>query len=86
MQSAGLCFFKISEKIQTNTERLSYCVTLWDNLKAMEQDINQWAAASIADVTDAVASLSDKEKTEAHLATFQVRIRCMKVCINRCSL
>lgn len=39
----------------------------------MEQDINHWAANSIADLTDSVSILSDKEQTEAQLATFQVR-------------
>lgn len=39
----------------------------------MEQDINQWAANSIADLNDSVTNLSDKEQTETHLATFQVR-------------
>lgn len=78
--------FKIAEKIQTNTERLGYCVKLWDDLKAAEHDINQWTSGSIADLTDAVASLSDKEKTEAQLASFQVRVRCVKVCANECLL
>lgn len=51
----------------------------------MEQDINQWAANSIADLTDSVTNLSDKEQTEAQLATFQVRARqtvCMKEFMN----
>lgn len=48
-------------------------MALWDDLKAMEQDINQWTATSIADLTDTVSTLSDKGKTEAHLATFQVK-------------
>lgn len=78
-------FPQVSERIQTNTERLSYCVALWDDLKTMEQDINQWSPTSIADLTDSVTNLSDKEKTEAQLATFQVRdcgAVCMKECIN----
>ncbi|XP_028253699.1 nesprin-1 [Parambassis ranga] len=64
----------VSEKIQTNTERLGYCVALWDDLKAMEQDLNQWASTSIADLTDAVTSLSDKKNTEAQLGTFQAEV------------
>lgn len=78
-------FPQISERIQTNTERLGYRVALWDDLKTMEQDINQWTTNSIADLTDSVTNLSDKEKTEAHLATFQVRTRwavCMRECTN----
>lgn len=58
-------------------------MTLWDDLKTMEQDINQWATTSIADLTDSVTNLSDKEKTEIHLATFQVR-SCWTVCMNEC--
>ena len=78
-------FLQVSERIQTNTERLGYCVALWDDLKNMEQDINQWTAASIADLTDSVTNLSNKEKTEAQLAAFQVRAcwtACVKECIN----
>lgn len=41
----------------------------------MEQDVNQWTANSIADLTDSVTNLSDKEQTEALLATFQVRVQ-----------
>ena len=51
----------------------------------MEQDINQWTANSIADLTDSVTNLSDKEKTEVNLATFQVRVLwtvCMRYCMN----
>ncbi|KAF3849912.1 hypothetical protein F7725_019631 [Dissostichus mawsoni] len=67
-------WLEVSEKIQTNTERLGYCVSLWDDLKSMEQDINQWAANSIADLNDSVTNLSDKEQTETHLATFQAEV------------
>ncbi|XP_074471039.1 nesprin-1-like isoform X4 [Sebastes fasciatus] len=67
-------WLEVSERIQTNTERLGYCVALWDDLKSMEQDINQWAANSIADLTDSVTNLSDKEQTEAQLATFQTEV------------
>lgn len=63
---------QVSERIQTNTERLGYCVALWADLKTMEQDISEWAATSVADLTDCVTNLSDK-KTEALLAAFQVR-------------
>ncbi|XP_067337447.1 nesprin-1 isoform X16 [Channa argus] len=61
----------VSEKIQTNTERLGYCVVLWDDLKSMEQDISEWTATSIAELTDSVINLNDKERAEVHLATFQ---------------
>ncbi|XP_039981906.1 nesprin-1-like [Xiphias gladius] len=64
-------WLEVSERIQTNTERLGYCVALWDDLKTMEQDINQWTPTSIADLTDCVADLNDKLKTEAQLTAFQ---------------
>ncbi|CAJ1078482.1 nesprin-1 [Xyrichtys novacula] len=67
-------WLEVTERIQTNTERLGHCVSLWDDLKSMEQDINQWTSNSIADVTDSVTNLSDKKKTEAHLSTFQAEI------------
>ncbi|XP_027140369.1 nesprin-1 isoform X4 [Larimichthys crocea] len=67
-------WLEVSERIQTNTERLGYCVALWDDLKSMEQDVNQWTANSIADLTDSVTNLSDKEQTEALLATFQAEV------------
>lgn len=66
-------FLQVSEKIQTNTERLGYCAELWDDLKALECDINQWTAASVTDLTGSVATLGDVESAEALLATFQVR-------------
>ncbi|KAG7275373.1 hypothetical protein CRUP_007929, partial [Coryphaenoides rupestris] len=60
-----------SARVQTNGERLGHCVALWDDLKAAEHDVSQWAAASVADLTDSVANLSDGQKSEARLATFQ---------------
>lgn len=39
----------------------------------MEQDINQWSAGSIADLTDSVTNLADKDEAEGNLAAFQVR-------------
>ena len=66
-------FIQVSERIQTNAERLGYCVALWDDLKAMEQDIGQWTSTSVAELGDSVTNLSDKEETEAQLNTFQVR-------------
>lgn len=60
-------------------------MALWDDLKFMEQDVNQWTVASIADLTDSVTNLSDKERTEAHLVIFQVRpswTACMKKSVN----
>lgn len=63
---------KASERVQTNGERLEHCVALWEDLKAAEHDVSQWAAASVADLTDSVANLSDGQKSEARLATFQV--------------
>ncbi|XP_042156778.1 nesprin-1 isoform X2 [Oncorhynchus tshawytscha] len=67
-------WLQVSERIQTNAERLGHCVSLWDDLKTMERDIDQWAAASIADLTEGVANLSDKQGTETHLATFQAEV------------
>ncbi|KAG7239212.1 hypothetical protein INR49_029965 [Caranx melampygus] len=67
-------WLEISERIQTNTERLGYCVALWDDLKTTEQDIDEWTATSIADLTDSVTNLSDKDKAEAQLATFQAEV------------
>nr|XP_019953051.1 PREDICTED: nesprin-1-like [Paralichthys olivaceus] len=64
----------VSEKIQTNAERLGYCVALWDDLKAMEQDISQWTATSVAGLTDSFTNLSDKEEMEAQLNTFQAEV------------
>ncbi|MEQ2230442.1 hypothetical protein ILYODFUR_029349, partial [Ilyodon furcidens] len=64
----------ISEKILTNTERLGYCVKLWDDLKAMEQDINQWMAGSITHLTDTLARLSDKGSADACLTNFQAEV------------
>lgn len=60
--------------IQTNTERLEYCVVLWDDLKSAEREINQWTSSSIADLTNSATNLSDKDGTQALLADFQVKI------------
>jgi len=67
---------KASERVQTNGERLGRCVALWDDLKAAEHDVGRWAAASVADLTDTVANLSDGQKSEARLAAFQVGRGC----------
>lgn len=64
-----------SERIQTNIERLEYCVVLWDDLKSTEQDINRWTSSSIADLTNSVTNLNDKDGTQALLATFQVKTK-----------
>lgn len=61
-----------SERIQTNIERLEYCVVLWDDLKSIEEDINQWTSISIAELTSSVTNLNDKDRTQVLLATFQV--------------
>ncbi|CAM9192469.1 unnamed protein product, partial [Lampetra planeri] len=64
-------WLEVTERIQTNTERLGHCVALWDDLKTTEQDITQWAATSIADLTDRVSNIGDKEETEARFAAYQ---------------
>lgn len=64
-----------SERIQTNIERLKYCVVLWDDLKSMEQGINQWTSSSIAELTNSVTNLNDKDRTQVLLASFQVKSR-----------
>ncbi|KAM4529485.1 nesprin-1 isoform 3-T3 [Fundulus diaphanus] len=74
MEALGDQWLLISEKIQTNSERLGSCVELWDDLKAMEQDINQWTAESIPDLGDTVARLSDKGVAEACLTSFQAEV------------
>lgn len=70
-----------SERIQTNIERLEVCVVLWDDLKSMEQDINQWTSSSIADLTNSVTNLDDKDKTQMLLATFQVKVTLVSLMI-----
>lgn len=70
-----------SERIQTNIERLEFCVVLWDDLKSMEQDINQWTSSSIADLTNSVTNLNDKDKTQVLLATFQVKVTLVSLMI-----
>lgn len=74
---------QVSERIQTNTERLGYFVALWDDLRLMEQDINQWSTGSIADLTDSITNLADKERTEGHLVAFQVRVQ-LTSCVRGC--
>lgn len=68
-----LLILQASERIQTNTERLEYCVVLWDDLKSMERDINQWTSSSIPELTNSVTNLNDKDRTQVLLATFQVK-------------
>lgn len=63
-----------SEKIKTNIERLEYCVVLWDDLKSIEQDVNQWTSSSIDELTSSVTNLNDKDRTQVLLATFQVKV------------
>lgn len=70
-----------SERIQTNIERLEYCVVLWDDLKSMEQDINQWTSSSIAELTNSVTNLNDKDRTQVLLATFQVKVTLVSLMI-----
>ena len=55
-------------------------MALWDDLKGMEHDIDEWAATSIADLTDGVTNVGDKLATEARLATFQVRFLSGRAC------
>lgn len=51
----------------------------------MENDINQWMTGSIADLTDSVARLSDKDSAEACLTMFQVSACWMVMTERRCS-
>lgn len=78
--SESFLILQASERIQTNTERLEYCVVLWDDLKSLEQDINQWTSSSIAELTNSVTNLNDKDRTQALLATFQVKIT-LTICV-----
>lgn len=78
--SESFLILQASERIQTNTERLEYCVVLWDDLKSLEQDINQWTSSSIAELTNSVTNLNDKDRTQVLLATFQVKIT-LTICV-----
>lgn len=79
--SERFLILQASERIQTNIERLEYWVVLWDDLKSMEQDINQWTSSSIADLTNSVTNLSNKDGTQMLLATFQVKVTLVSLMI-----
>ncbi|XP_061756512.1 nesprin-1-like isoform X2 [Nerophis ophidion] len=68
METLRAQWLEATERIQTNMERLGYCMTLWDDLKVMEQDISQWTVTSIAELS--VTNLNDEE-AENRLITFQ---------------
>lgn len=47
----------------------------------MEQDINQWTSSSTADLTNSGTNLSDKDRTQVLLATFQVKVTLVSLMI-----
>lgn len=68
-----LFFFQTSERMETEADRLTSALELWNDINAIVTDIECWSATSVSELGDGPINLLSSANMEDCLSQFKVR-------------
>lgn len=66
---------QVSEKIDDNIDRLNQSLTLWEDVRKINEDIDGWTSSCVIELNESLNNLNDSQKVSGRLSTLQVRFR-----------
>lgn len=64
----------MSEKIDDNIDRLNQCLALWEDVRRIGEDIENWTSSWVIELNESLNNLNDSQKVSERLSTLQARI------------
>lgn len=65
-------FGQVSERIDENIELLNRSLTLWEDVRRINEDIEGWTSSSVIELNEILNHLNDSQKVSERLSTIQV--------------
>lgn len=63
----------MSEKIDDNIDRLNQSLTLWEDVRKINEDIESWTSSCVIELNESLNNLNDSQKVSGRLSKLQVR-------------
>lgn len=65
-------FCQVSERIDENIDLLNRSLTLWEDVRRINEDIESWTSSSVTELNEILNHLNDSQKVSERLSTIQV--------------
>lgn len=65
-------FCQVSERIDENIDLLNRSLTLWEDVRRINEDIESWTSSSVIELNEILNHLNDSQKVSERLSTIQV--------------
>lgn len=66
-------FCQVSERIDENIDLLNQSLTLWEDVRRINEDIESWTSSSVIELNEILNHLNDSQKVSERLSASQVR-------------
>lgn len=66
-------FCQVSERIDENIDLLNQRLTLWEDVRRINEDIESWTSSSVIELNEILNHLNDSQKVSERLSASQVR-------------
>lgn len=66
------CFCQVSERIDENIDLLNHSLTLWEDVRRINEDIETWTSSSVVELNEILNHLNDSQKASERLSASQV--------------
>lgn len=63
----------MSERIDENIDLLNQSLTLWEDVRRINEDIESWTSSSVIELNEILNHLNDSQKVSERLSASQVR-------------
>lgn len=64
---------QVSERIDENIDLLNQSLTLWEDVRRINEDIESWTSSSMIELNEILNHLNDSQKVSERLSASQVR-------------
>lgn len=65
-------FCQVSERIDENIDLLNRSLTLWEDVRRINEDIESWTSGGATELNEILNHLNDSQKVSERLSTIQV--------------
>lgn len=66
-------FCQVSERLDENIDLLNQSLTLWEDVRRINEDIESWTSSSVIELNEILNHLNDSQKVSERLSASQVR-------------
>lgn len=66
-------FCQVSERIDENIDLLNQSLTLWEDVRRINEDIESWTSSSVIELNEILNHLNDSQKVSERLSASQVQ-------------